>query len=156
MRFIIDHNSSTFLSSRRWEWQPILDCLLFLVCQASIKYAWQFIDKYIKLAKVCTHLFINQSGGVSKSMLASDVTIIDIKEHQIEYFKVIIKLLRETTGLSNGSSQSVSKATVITFYAYRMLLADLFLVRLECGCKAIPVIHANRTIADFQLFKTGS
>jgi len=25
-------------------------------------------------------------------MLASDVTIIDIKEHQIEYFKVIIKL----------------------------------------------------------------
>jgi len=31
-------------------------------------------------------------GGVLKSMLASDVTIIDIKEHQIEYFKVIIKL----------------------------------------------------------------
>jgi len=25
-------------------------------------------------------------------MLASDVAIIDIKEHQIEYFKVIIKL----------------------------------------------------------------
>ena len=31
-------------------------------------------------------------GGVLKSMLASDVAIIDIKEHQIEYFKVIIKL----------------------------------------------------------------
>jgi len=31
-------------------------------------------------------------GGVLKSILASDVAIIDIKEHQIEYFKVIIKL----------------------------------------------------------------
>jgi hypothetical protein len=42
-------------------------------------------------------------GGVLKSMLASDITIIDIKEHQIKDFKVIIELFRETTGSSNGS-----------------------------------------------------
>ena len=35
---------------------------------------------------------IKKLGGVLKSMLTSDVAIIDIKEHQIEYFKVIIKL----------------------------------------------------------------
>ena len=33
-----------------------------------------------------------RGGGVLKSMLTSDIAIIDIKEHQIEYFKVIIKL----------------------------------------------------------------
>ena len=31
-------------------------------------------------------------GGVLKSMLSSDVTIIDIKEHQIKRLKVVIKL----------------------------------------------------------------
>ena len=31
-------------------------------------------------------------GGVLKSMLASDVAIIDVKEHQIKHFKMIIKL----------------------------------------------------------------
>ena len=35
---------------------------------------------------------IGYDGGVLKSMLTSDIAIIDIKEHQIEYFKVIIKL----------------------------------------------------------------
>ncbi|MES1964790.1 hypothetical protein M0N77_05515 [Psychrobacter sp. AH5] len=43
-------------------------------------------------------------GGVLKSMLASDVAIIDIEEHQIEYLKVIIKLFREAAGFSNGST----------------------------------------------------
>ncbi len=38
---------------------------------------------------IVTHSFF---GGVLKSMLTSDIAIIDIKEHQIEYFKVIIKL----------------------------------------------------------------
>ena len=42
-------------------------------------------------------------GGVLKSMLASDIAIIDVKEHHIKHFEVIIELLRETTGLSNGS-----------------------------------------------------
>ena len=31
-------------------------------------------------------------------MLASDVAIIDVKEHHIKHFEVIIELLRETTG----------------------------------------------------------
>ena len=44
------------------------------------------------------------SGGVLKSMLASDVAIIDVKEHHIKHFEVIIELLRETTGFSNRSS----------------------------------------------------
>ena len=35
---------------------------------------------------------IKKIGGVLKSMLASDVAIIDIEEHQIKYLKVIIKL----------------------------------------------------------------
>ncbi len=43
-------------------------------------------------------------GGVLKSMLASDVAIIDVKEHHIKHFEVIIELLRETTGFSNRSS----------------------------------------------------
>ena len=46
----------------------------------------------------------NNFGGVLKSMLASDVAIIDIEEHQIEYLKVIIKLFREAAGFSNGST----------------------------------------------------
>ena len=84
-------------------------------------------------------------------MLASDVTIIDVKEHHIKHFEVIIELLRETTGLSNGSSQSVSKATVITFYAYRMLLANLFVIWFKGRYETVPIVHANRAIADFEL-----
>ena len=37
-------------------------------------------------------MFHLKSGGVLKSMLSSDVTIIDIKEHQIKRLKVVIKL----------------------------------------------------------------
>ncbi len=47
-------------------------------------------------------------GGVSKSMLALDITIIDIKEQHIERFKVIVEFLRKSTSLSNCSPQSVS------------------------------------------------
>ena len=36
--------------------------------------------------------FFSAFGGVLKSMLSSDVTIIDIKEHQIKRLKVVIKL----------------------------------------------------------------
>ena len=43
-------------------------------------------------------------GGVLKSMLASDIAIIDIEEHQIEYLKVVIELFREAAGFSNGST----------------------------------------------------
>ena len=57
-------------------------------------------------------------------MLASDVTIIDVKEHHIKHFEVIIELLRETTDFSNRPTQSVSKTAVITFYTYRMLFAN--------------------------------
>ena len=89
-------------------------------------------------------------------MPASDVTIIDVKEHHIKHFEVIIELLRETTGLSNGSSQSVSKATVITFYAYRMRFANSFVVKFKGGYKTVPVIHTDRAIADFQLLETSS
>ena len=32
-------------------------------------------------------------GGVLKSMLASDIAIIDIEEYQIKHLKVVIKLL---------------------------------------------------------------
>ena len=89
-------------------------------------------------------------------MPASDVTIIDVKEHHIKHFEVIIELLRETTGLSNGSSQSVSKATVITFYTYGVLFANSFVVKFKGGYKTVPVIHTDRAIADFQLLETSS
>ena len=36
---------------------------------------------------------INIKGGVLKSMLASDIAIIDIEEYQIKHLKVVIKLL---------------------------------------------------------------
>ena len=99
---------------------------------------------------------IKSLGGVLKSMLASDIAIIDIEEYQIKHFEVIIELLRETTGLSNGSSQSVSKATVITFNAYRMLFANSFVIWFKGGYKTVPVIHTDRAIADFQLLETSS
>ena len=35
---------------------------------------------------------IKKQGGVLKSMLASDITIVNIEEYQIEYFKVIVEL----------------------------------------------------------------
>ncbi len=47
-------------------------------------------------------------GGVSKSMLALDEAIVDIKEHHIERLKVIVEFLRKSTSLSNCSPQSVS------------------------------------------------
>lgn len=37
-------------------------------------------------------------------MLVSNIAIIDIKEHQIKHFQMIVELLRETIGPSNGSS----------------------------------------------------
>jgi hypothetical protein len=36
---------------------------------------------------------ITKYGGVLKSMLASDIAIIDIEEYQIKHLKVVIKLL---------------------------------------------------------------
>jgi hypothetical protein len=36
---------------------------------------------------------IKKIGGVLKSMLASDIAIIDIEEYQIKHLKVVIKLL---------------------------------------------------------------
>ena len=36
---------------------------------------------------------IQNFGGVLKSMLTSDIAIIDIKEYQIKHLKVVIKLL---------------------------------------------------------------
>ena len=36
---------------------------------------------------------IKSLGGVLKSMLASDIAIIDIEEYQIKHLKVVIKLL---------------------------------------------------------------
>ena len=89
-------------------------------------------------------------------MLALDVAIIDIKEHQIKHLKVIIKLLRETTGFSNRPTQSVSKTAVITFNAYRMRFANSFVIKFKGGYKTVPVIHANRFIADCKLLKTRS
>jgi len=41
-------------------------------------------------------------------MLALDEAIVDIKEHHIERLKMIIKLLRKSTGLSKSAFQSVS------------------------------------------------
>lgn len=87
-------------------------------------------------------------------MLASDVAIIDIKEHHIKHFKVIIELLREATCLPNASTQLVSETAIVIFYAYVILLTDLFVIRFECGYKTVSVIHTNRAIADFQLLKT--
>ena len=89
-------------------------------------------------------------------MLALDVAIIDIKEHQIKHLKVIIKLLRETTGFSNRPTQSVSKTAVITFNAYRMLFANSFVITFKGGYKTVPVVHTDRAIADCKLLKTRS
>ena len=89
-------------------------------------------------------------------MLALDIAIIDVKEYHIKHFEVIIELLRETTGFSNRPTQSVSKAAIITFYAYRMLLTNLFVITFKGRYKAVPVVHANRVITDFKLLKTGS
>ena len=49
---------------------------------------------YSYVTAIC-HIFYSITrnfGGVLKSMLSSDVTIIDIKEHQIKRLKVVIKL----------------------------------------------------------------
>ena len=89
-------------------------------------------------------------------MPASDVTIIDVKEHHIKHFEVIIELLREPTGFSNRPTQSVSKTAVITFNAYRMGFANSFVVKFKGGYKTVPVIHTDRAIADFQLLETSS
>ena len=46
-------------------------------------------DISISLLQTSTLLF----GGLLKSMLASDIAIIDIEEYQIKHLKVVIKLL---------------------------------------------------------------
>ena len=84
-------------------------------------------------------------------MLALDIAIIDVKEHHIKHFEVIIELLRETTGFSDRPTQSVSKTAVITFNAYRMRFSNSFVVKFKGGYKTVPVIHANRVIADCKL-----
>ena len=88
-------------------------------------------------------------------MLSSDIAIIDIKEHQVECFKVIIKLFRKATGFSNGSFYLVSKATVVTFYSYDMLFVNSFIITFKSSYNAIPVFHNDRVIADSKLLKTG-
>ena len=84
-------------------------------------------------------------------MLASDIAIIDIEEYQIKHLKVVIKLLWEAAGLSNGSSQSVSKATVIAFNTYRMLFANLFVIWFKGRYETVPIVHTDWAIADFEL-----
>ena len=89
-------------------------------------------------------------------MLALDIAIIDVKEHHIKHFEVIIELLRETTGFSNRPTQSVSKTAVITFNAYRMRFANSFVITFKGGYKTVPVVHTDRAIADCKLLKTSS
>ena len=52
------------------------------------------INLYKRPPKNKRSVFISKPpGGVLKSMLASDIAIIDIEEYQIKHLKVVIKLL---------------------------------------------------------------
>src|SRR5690606_33453843 len=95
-------------------------------------------------------------GGGLKSMPASDVTIVDVKEHQINDFEVIIELLRETKGFSNLASLSVAKTAGSNFNAYCMRSSKSCVVKCKGGNKTVPVIHTDRAIADFKLLETSS
>lgn len=66
-------------------------------------------------------------------MLSSDVAIVDIIEYHVKHFEVIVELLREATGFSNRPTQSLSKTAVITFYAHRVLFANLLMICFKGG-----------------------
>ena len=56
-------------------------------------HSFEYVDKdENKFKNIFTFGDTKICGGVSKSMLASEVAVIDVKEHQIKHFKMIIEL----------------------------------------------------------------
>ena len=68
-----------------WLFLPVLT-LLFWWFEGNVVYA-----QITRQTEPMTSISI--MGGVLKSMLASDIAIIDIEEYQIKHLKVVIKLL---------------------------------------------------------------
>ncbi|KAA6306403.1 hypothetical protein EZS27_041941 [termite gut metagenome] len=56
-------------------------------------------------------------GCIIKYTVGSCLSVIDIKESQSKIFQVIQQLIRETASLSKSPSDTVPKATIISFYS---------------------------------------
>ncbi len=57
----------------------------------------------------------NKTGGVSKSMLALNKSVIKVKESQIKGFKMIFELFRKVATSPKSTPDSMTNSTIVTF-----------------------------------------
>lgn len=93
-------------------------------------------------------------GGVSKSMLALNKSVIKVKESQIKGFKMIFELFRKVATSPKSTPDSMTNSTVVTFNTDGKKLTDHLLATLKCCNKTIPMITRNSSILNPKLFKS--
>ena len=93
-------------------------------------------------------------GGVSKSMLALNKSVIKVKESQIKGFKMIFELFRKVATSPKSTPNSMTNSTIVTFNTDGKKLTDHLLATLKCCDKTIPVITRNSSILNPKLFKS--
>nr|WNL65498.1 hypothetical protein GPGIFMOB_00449 [Acinetobacter gerneri] len=93
-------------------------------------------------------------GGVSKSMLALNKSVIKVKESQIKGFKMIFELFRKVATSPKSTPDSMTNSTIVTFNTDGKKLTDHLLATLKCCDKTIPVITRNSSILNPKLFKS--
>jgi hypothetical protein len=79
-------------------------------------------------------------GGVSKSMLALNKSVIKVKESQIKGFKMIFELFRKVATSPKSTPDSMTNSTIVTFNTDGKKLTDHLLATLKCCDKTIPIL----------------
>ena len=101
-----------------------------------------------------TNILISSFGGVSKSMLALNKSVIKVKESQIKGFKMIFELFRKVATSPKSTPDSMTNSTIVTFNTDGKKLTDHLLATLKCCNKTIPMITRNSSILNPKLFKS--
>ena len=101
-----------------------------------------------------TNILISSFGGVSKSMLALNKSVIKVKESQIKGFKMIFELFRKVATSPKSTPDSMTNSTIVTFNTDGKKLTDHLLATLKCCDKTIPMITRNSSILNPKLFKS--
>ncbi len=70
-------------------------------------------------------------GGVSKSMLALNKSVIKVKESQIKGFKMIFELFRKVATSPKSTPDSMTNSTIVTFNTDGKKLTDHLLATLN-------------------------
>ena len=127
--------------------------MLTIILSEQKKYG-QVIELQNESWKKCDCKLVRRFGGVSKSMLALNKSVMKVKESQIKGFKMIFELFRKVATSPKSTPDSMTNSTIVTFNTDGKKLTDHLLATLKCCNKTIPVITRNSSILNPKLFKS--